>query len=223
MHISRAAKGTAAVVTAALLTWPLAGCAAPSSTPAIAYPSATVPQVYAASPVPVTSYTGYAPPYNAVTTTLSGLAANTTLAFPMQWANFTVTLRNTSSFSFKNIEPLLVLGTCTCNPKGHDIAPHTTIEFDNPTTNAWQTLEVASMDSTGLYKDWNEVPEVALPAQSTVTLQYRMKLAKSADLQTGVVPGPGTLDVFLLQEPDRTRLSIGSGPDATASLTYSVN
>lgn len=224
MPISRAARSAAASAASALaLAGALAGCTSASQVPTVAFPSATVPQVYAPSPVPVATYTGYAPPFDAVTTTISGLSADTVLKFPMGPVPFSVTLTNTSSYAFKSIEPLIVLASCTCNPKDYDLAPHTTVEFYNATTGAWQTIEAADMDSSGSYKNWNEVPEVDIPAQGSVTLKYRMKLAKSATLVPDATSGSSALDVFVLQEPGRTRLSVGSIPDATASLTYSIN
>jgi hypothetical protein len=198
------------------------GCASnPGTLPAVTFPSATTPQLYQISVPPRPSYTGYAPPLGVVTTTISDVSSNVTMSFPMSWVTFTVTTKNTSDFSFVNIESLIVFGQCTCNPQDYNLAPHTILQYLDPTTNAWKSITSAVMNSKQQYKSQSQTGPMNLGPDKTVTIQYRMELANTVK-EKGLVPGPGSLNVFLLQLPARTRLSASEAADAILPLTYQV-
>jgi hypothetical protein len=221
-RFARRATVTAGAAAAVLVSCLVSGCSSDASVPTAAFPSPTAPQVYAVTPAPAPTYTGYAPPLNDVTTAISGLSANMKMVYPMQWVTFTVTLDNMSDFPFVNIEPLVVFGQCACDPKYHSIAPSATVEYLPTGTHTWTKIALSTMDSTGSYQNWNQIPSVNLGPNATRTLTYRMQMNKSINLKPGLVTGAGSLDIFVLQEPGRTRLSVGAAPDATVPLTYVV-
>jgi hypothetical protein len=223
-RVARRARTTAAA--AAILGFTLAtatGCVAEQGAPAVAFPSPNAPQVYAVTPAPVASYTGYAAPLGVIVTAISGLPAAAALSYGMHWMTFTVTLKNTSDFSFVGIEPLVVFGQCTCDPGDYNLAPFASVEFLDTTTQAWKKITPGEVDSSGAYKNWNQIGQLNLRSHATSTLTYRMELTRANVKQISLVAGPGSLEVFLLQEPDRSRLTVGSAPDASVPLTYPVS
>lgn len=222
MPIFRSAGRMAALACAIGLSTALAGCGSEVATPPVAFPSATAgAQIQAQMPVtPAASYTGYAPPLNAITTRISGIPVGLELTYPMGWQTFTVELTNTSDFDFLGIDPLVVLGQCTCNPNDYNLAPHTSLQLWGAATNAWKHVQISEMGKDGTYSYSGQVGTTNLAPKASLTLLFRMTVARTAR-ETGLRPGTGSLDVFVLQLPKHTRLSVGDGPDATVPLAYS--
>jgi len=213
-----ATVGASALV-AAMLT---SGCASTPQVPAVAFPSAAVPRQLAVSAAPIPTFTGYNPPLGAVVTTISGVAANTTLHYPMTWLTFTVKLDNTSTYPFSYIEPLIVFGQCTCNSKHYDTAPHTQVELWDPKTSTWTLISPGTMDSSLSYKPYDQMTPINLGPKASVTFSYRMEMMATTQ-QNGLVSGASSLDVFVLQLPGRTRVTVGLGPDASVPILYLIN
>src|SRR5215467_14487664 len=120
----------------------LAGCspgtpASPTGTPAPTTPAASTPApgttaaspVVASSPavsgtpVPSAGASSSAPGTGRLTVTISGLPANAVLVFGGQPATFTVTLRNGSGSTYRDITPLVSIGHCSCSTSGASLAP----------------------------------------------------------------------------------------------------
>jgi hypothetical protein len=214
----------AALVCAVGFATAVAGCSSEAAMPQVAFPSATVnAQIQANMPVtPAASYTGYAPPLNAITTRISGIPSGLKLTYPMSWQTFTVQVANTSTFDFVDIEPLVVLGQCTCNPDDYNLAPHTALQLWDAATNAWKGVQVSVMGKDGTYKYTGQVGTTNLGPKASLILRFRMAVVRTTK-ETGLKSGTGSLDVFVLQLPKHTRLSVGDGPDATVPLAYSFN
>ena len=222
MPIFRSAGRMAALACAVGLLTALAGCGSEAAMPQVAFPSATAgAQIQAQLPVtPAASYTGYAPPLNAIATRISGIPTSLKLTYPMGWQTFTVELTNTSGFDFLDIDPLVVLGQCTCNPDDYNLAPHTSLQLWDAATNAWKGVQVSDMSKDGTYRYSGQVGPINLASKASLTLHFRMTIARTTR-ETGLRSGTGSLDVFVLQLPGHTRLNVGSGPDATVPLAYS--
>jgi hypothetical protein len=226
LAIRRTGRRTACALAASALVFGAAACTAASGVPAVNYPPATTVPLYGVAPtLPVATYTGYAPPLGVVTTTISTASANATLTFTdantLNWVTFTVTLTNSSNFSFVNVGLLLVLGSCTCNPRNYDTAPHTTVQFFDTTTQGWRTIKATYLDSHGNYKDEDQVAGLNLGAKDTETFQYRMAMLNPEN-EAGLTSGESSVNIYVLQLPERSRLTVGQGPDATVPLAYQV-
>jgi hypothetical protein len=63
---------------------------------------------------------------------------------------------------------------------------------------------------------------INLGPNASQTFSYRMEMIATTQEPT-LVSGTGSLDVFVLQLPGRTRLTVGLGPDASVPLVYVIN
>jgi hypothetical protein len=197
------------------------GCTSEPALPHVDFPSATsAPSIGAVVQVtPAASYTGYAPPLNGITAQFSGIAANATLTFPMNPMTFTLTLVNTTSFPFQNIQPLIVLGQCTCNPTHYDLTPAVDMHYWDVKTNAWLKMAPGELGS-GLTYSWApQTGSINLGPHATISYKYEMALGDTRR-ELGLVNGTGSLTAYILQMPQRSRLSVGVDPDASVPLTY---
>jgi hypothetical protein len=217
---SRSGRAFAAVV-AVLSLGAAAGCAADQSLPRVDFPSASpVPSigtVFQVSPAP--SFTGYAPPLNALQVTVSGLNSGQVMKYPMDPVTFTVKITNTSSVPFHDIQALIVMGQCTCNPKGYGLPPHTSLQYWNTQTKAWTNISVSEMGTGLTFRFDNQAGPLDLAGNASASYTYRVSLARMTK-ETGLVDGTGSLAVYMLQLPRHTRLKVGLDPDASVSLTY---
>jgi len=215
-------RSAAAVTAVSAAIGVLAGCTSEQAMPTIAFPSASVgAQVVGQIPVTAApSYTGYAPPLNAISVQFSGLPSKVTLRYPMAWQTFSVTLTNTSSFAFQNLDPLLVFGQCTCSPANYHIAPSTVFDLWDAGTGTWKGLQTSEVNSKGVYKYVSQLGSVNLGPKATLTYKYRFMLSRTTGKQAGLVDGTGSLNLYVLQMPKHTRLSAGLDPEATTPLTY---
>jgi len=202
----------------------LAGCASEQSMPKIDFPAPTTgAQVVNQQPVPTAaspSYTGYAPPYNAIAVQISGIPAGTVLSSPMPWLTFDVTLTNNSGFAFQGLDPLLVFGQCTCSPHHDGIAPSTNLELWDAGSGTWKSIRSSETDRRGGYKYAPQLGSVNLGPKATATYRYRVQLSRNTVQRAGLVDGTGSLNVYVLQLPKHTRLSAGLAPEATVALAY---
>jgi hypothetical protein len=217
--VRRAATAAAAFGLAAAV---LAGCSSEQAMPQIAFPSASAAgQLIGAMPVsPSPSYTGYAPPLNAVTAQVSGIPDNARLSYPMSWLTFTVTYANTSTFAFQGLDPLIVFGQCTCAPANYGIAPSTNLQVWNAAAGTWKAVNAAEQNAAGTFKYAAQLGSIDLGPKASVTYKYRFELGRTAARETGLVDGTGSLNVFVLQLPRHTRVSAGLAPEASVPLAY---
>jgi hypothetical protein len=216
---------TVLALVATLALGALAGCASEQPMPKVDYPTAEAgAQIVNQQPVSASpTYTGYAPPYNAITAQFTGIPAHTRFAYPMPWLTFSVTITNTSDFAFQGIDPLLVFGQCTCNPHGYGIAPSTSLQLWDAATGTWKGIRSSEMNSSGVYKYSPQLGSVDLGPKATATYRYRVQLSRTAAKKTGYVGGAGSLNLYVLQLPKHTRLSAGLNPEASVPLTYAFN
>lgn len=222
MHRYRTARRLAALAGAVLALAAVGGCSSGAPLPAVAFPSDTAPTILTVPTGPQPSYTGYAPPLNAVQSQIAGLPAGLTLTYPMTPVTFTVTVKNTSTFAFKQLEPLVVLGQCTCDPTDYNLPPHTILDYWDTTTNAWKSVPAAEMGPKGSYSYSQEIGLINLDPKATLSFRFRMSLAKTTR-QLGLTNGTGSLDFFLLQSPSHSRITVGLAPDVAFPLTYKFN
>lgn len=217
-------RGVLATAGAALLLGASAGCAADQSVPHVDFPSATaapsIGTVFQVSPAP--TYTGYAPPLNALRATVTGLPGGQVMKYPMDPVAFTVTVTNTSSFAFQNIQALIVMGQCSCDPADYDLPPHTSLQYWNTQAKAWASISASEMGTGLTFGYTNQTGPLNLGGHASVTYTYRISLARTAK-ETGLVNGSGSFNVYLLQLPRHTRLKVGLDPDATVPLTYTFS
>jgi len=217
----RSSSATRALASVAAAALGAAGCAAEQSMPHVDFPSASaVPSIgaqYRVSPAP--SYTGYAPPLGALHVTVSGLPDGQVMKYPMDPVTVTVKITNTSSAAFQDIQPLVVMGQCTCNPTDYSLSPHTSLQYWNSQTNAWTNISASEMGTGLTFGYSNQTGPMNLGAEASATYTYRISLARTAK-ETGLVNGSGSFNVYMLQLPGHTRLKAGLEPDISVPLTY---
>jgi hypothetical protein len=223
MPIHRFRRRGAALVTGALATAvALSGCASPNPVPRTVFPSQTAPPLMAAPLTPVPTFTGYAPPLNAISTTLRWPQPSPVMHFPMPWIDFAVVITNSSTFSFKQIEPVVVLGLCTCNPARHDLRPHEALQVWDATSKVWRMMTSAIMKPDGSYSYAQQIPPIDLGPQASTVINYRLMMSSTAK-QTGMVDGNGSVAIYVVQTPGHERLVTKSEADAAQLLVYKVN
>jgi hypothetical protein len=141
----------------------LAGCssgtlAASAGNPAPAAPSAGTPAPSASTPAPVaatatataTAPASTATPGKLTVTVGGGLTGDPTLDWGAQPTQFTVTLRNGSGSTYRNITPLLSIEHCTCNASSPVSPPPAgTLEELDPETGQWSSVDY-DMEGTGM-------------------------------------------------------------------------
>ncbi|SRR5579871_3395662 len=199
----------------------VSGCTSEPTLPRVDFPSATsAPSIGTVVQVsPAATYTGYAPPLNAITARFSDIASDVTMTYPMTPVTFTLTLTNTGSFSFQNIQPLIVIGQCTCNPTHYNLTPAVDMQYWDVKTNAWLKMAAGEMGTGLTYTYAPQTGPINLGPHATVSYKYRMALGNTKK-DTGLVNGTGSLTAYILQMPQRSRLSVGLDPDASVPLTY---
>jgi hypothetical protein len=226
MPVSIAVRRFAAAAAAAgLALGASAGCASQQAMPTVDFPSAsTGVQLVGQLPVAAApSFSGYAPPLDAITVKLSGLAAGARFSYPMDWLSFTATIANTSGFAFHGLDPLVVFGQCTCSPADHHIAPSTSLQVWNASAGTWKGISPSDINSKGVYKFSGQLGSIDLGPNATVTYKYRVALSRTTARQTGLVDGTGSLNMYVLQLPGHTRLTASLDPEATVPISYAFN
>lgn len=196
----------------------LAGCS--SSTPgshvgnsAPTTPSASTPAPSTAGSSPAVSSTlapstaapSSAPGTGRLTVTVSGLPANPVLVFGGQPAKFTVTLRNGSGSTYRDITPLVSIGHCTCSTSGAELAPAGTLaELDSSTGN-WRTV---FYDREGTGMDWllgnivQQSPFTLAPG-AMASFTFKLAFAPLADQSPAEHAGQTSIDVTIVGVPSR--------------------
>ncbi|MEY9932611.1 hypothetical protein ABH926_007262 [Catenulispora sp. GP43] len=218
--VTRAARLSAGLAVFSALA-SAAGCASDPKVPQVAFPSVSAPSVRSVQVPPVATYSGYAPPLNAVQAQISGVGSSVPMAFRMAPVEIDVTVTNSSNYSFQNLEPLVVLGQCTCDAANGGTAPQGFLDIWDDTVRAWRSSGYSAMQADQTFKFSRQSDAISLGRKASVTLRYRVYLGKTAK-ETGLVRGTGAFDFYLLQLPNHTRIKVGTGPDAFVPLTYDV-
>ena len=213
----------------------LAGCssgtpAAPVVSPAAPSGSTAAPSVSNAAPsastvAPVDS-TAAAPSVapsastGVLTAAISGLPAAPVLTFGGQSAKFTVTLRNGSGSTYRDITPLVSIGHCSCNTSPASPAPAGTLQELNPSTGNWRPVSYVT-EGTGmdyLLASTVQQPPITLAPGATASFTFRVALDPLADQSPTERAGQTSVDITLVRMPSRALL----GPSPTASLPITV-
>jgi len=201
----------------------LAGCspgtpASSAGTPAPATPAASTPApgtaaaspVVAASPAasgtpaPSTGAPNSAPGTGRLTVTITGLPADPVLVFGGQPATFTVTLRNGSGSTYRDISPLVSIGHCSCSTSGASLAPAGTLAELDPSTGNWHPV-VYVTEGTGmdyLLAPTVQQPPFTLAPGATASFTFQLAFAPLADQRPSVVrTGLTSIDVTVVTVP----------------------
>lgn len=177
---------------------PSASTAAPSTAPASAVVSGTL--------APSTGAPSSAPGTGRLTVTVTGLPADPVLVFGGQPAKFTVTLRNGSGSTYRDITPLVSIGHCTCSTSPAGLAPLGTLAELDPFTGNWRTV-VYDREGTGmdyLLANIVQQPPFTLAPGATASFTFKLAFAPLAAQQPSVVrTGQTSIDVTVVTVPSR--------------------
>ena len=210
---------------------PSASTAAPSASTAAPSASTAAPTASTAAPsastvVPSASAVAAAPSVvpsagaGVLTAAISGLPAAPVLAFGGQSAKFTVTLRNGSGSTYRDITPLVSIGHCSCSTSPAAVAPAGTLQELDPSTGNWRPVSYVT-EGTGmdyLLASTVQQSPVTLAPGVTASFTFRLALAPLADQSPTERAGQASVDVTLVRVPSRALL----GPSPTASLPITV-
>jgi hypothetical protein len=181
---------------------------APTTPAASTLAQGTAPSSPAVSstPAPSTGAPNSAPGIGRLTVTITGLPADPVLVFDGQPATFTVTLRNGSGSTYRDITPLVSIGHCSCSTSPAALAPLGTLaELDSSTGN-WHPVAYVT-EGTGMdYLLGNVVqqPPFTLAPDATASFTFRLAFAALADQQPSVErTGQTSIDVTVLTVPSR--------------------
>jgi hypothetical protein len=210
------------MVTAALLGLAsLSACASQTPVPVVAFPTVSDPPTLNLVVPPVASASDNLPAPGSVTTKILNVDGGPLGRASGSWVTFTVTVANSSTYVYQNIAPFIVFGACTCDPGNAGMAPHSVLQAWDPVNSVWDPSASVTTDDTGVYKFERQVPFANLGAKETLTYLFRVSLGSVAHVP-GLQNGTGTIEVFVVQLPGHTRISIKPGPDASAQLGYDV-
>ena len=207
---------------AALACASLGGCASQASAPAVSFPSASAlptlnleqsPDDGASSAVPQSVS-------EAVSAVIEDVNGAPVGKYEDGWVTFTVVISNSSSADIPNIVPLVVFGSCTCDPSGGGVPPRSILEAYDTSTHAWASAASVSVNATGHYVFEHQVLQETLPANQSLTFKFRVTLSGS---ETGLQDGTGSIEVYLMQQPGHKRITYTAGPDASTPLSYDVS
>jgi hypothetical protein len=214
---------TVSVWTAAVA---LTGCS--SATPAPTAPSSSSAAPSPRTPAPGTGASGSATAAGtsasgsgALTATISGLPAAPVLAFGGQSAKFTVTLRNGSDSTYRDITPLLSIGHCSCNPSPVSLAPAGSLQELDPSTGNWHPVSYLK-EGTGTDFLTGPVQQqpVTLAPGATASFTFRLALAPLSDQSSGERAGQTSVDVTVETVPGST--VIGHSDTAVLPVTVTM-
>lgn len=206
------------------LAAPSASTAAPSPSTAAPSASSAAPSVGTAAPSASTAATAASVSPSAgtggLTAAISSLPAAPVLAFGGQPAKFTVTLRNGSGSTYRDITPLVSIGHCSCSTSPAAVAPAGTLQELDPSTGSWRPVTYVT-EGTGmdyLLASTVQQSPITLAPGATASFTFRLALAPLADQSPTERAGQTSVDVTLVRVPSRALL----GPSPTASLPVTV-
>lgn len=141
--------------------------------------------------------------------------------YPNGWETFTVVVYNASATAVPNLAPLVVFGTCTCDPAAGGVPPRSLLQVYDTETKAWTSAASVSVNASGGFAFERQAAVATLPAHASLTYRYRTIL--SLGKQTSARNGAGSIQVYVVQQPRHVRITDASGPDASLALAYTVN
>jgi hypothetical protein len=155
-----------------------------------------------------------------LTAAISGLPAAPVLAFGGPPAQFTVTLRNGSGSTYRDITPLVSIGHCSCSTSPAAVAPAGTLQELDPSTGDWRPVSYVT-EGTGmdyLLAGTVQQSPVTLAPGATASFTFKLALAPLADQPPTERAGRTSVDVTVLTMPARKQL----GPSPTTFLPVTV-
>lgn len=208
----------------------LAACSAGGGTPAANPPpkvaATTSTPVSAASPSLTPAPAASATPSlsGVLTVSFSGLASGPSLGYGGAPVQFTVTLSNGTSSTYRNITPLVYLGPCTC--VAHAMVPtepQGTMEVQDASTGQWHSI---FFDHVGGGMDYllsvQQFSGITLAPGATMS--YTLRMAFNPLSQQGSADfgsGQTSIDATVVTLPDHT--VIGTDPAAKIPLTVTMS
>jgi hypothetical protein len=208
-------------VCAALIALP--GCSvgtprSPAATPtATARPSSPVIRSTVTSPAATGPPSAASPRAGSLTVNISGLPSHLALALGRTPLQFTVTVRNATARTYRDITPLVSIGHCTCNNSPAAPAPDGTLAEFDPVTGNWRSV-FYDPEGTGMdYILANVIQQPAFTLDAGATASFTFRMGFSAQQGLSLHAGQTAIDVTVLQLPARTW--IGNRPDASVAVT----
>jgi hypothetical protein len=199
----------------------LGGCASESSAPAVSFPSASALPTLNLNQSPDEGTSAVPQSVSkAVSAQIEDVAGTPVGKYDAGWATFTVVLSNSSSADIPNVVPLVVFGSCTCDPASGGVPPRSILQVYDTATNAWASSASVSVNAAGRYAFEHQATQETLPANQSLTYRYRVTLSGT---ETGMQDGTGSIEVYIMQQPGHKRITYTAGPDASAPLSYDVS
>jgi hypothetical protein len=133
---------------------------------------------------------------------------------------FTVTVSNGTSSTYKSIDVVVSMGHCTCNHSPVPEAPGGTMELQNTATGQWQSI---FYDTEGGGTDYLNEPVGTITLNPGATQSYTLRVAldSMSQLGGGWFSGKTSIDATVEALPDHT--VIGSSPAASVPLTVTTS
>ena len=210
-------------VCAALIA--LSGCSAgtprsPAATPtATARPSSPVISSTVTSPAATGPPSAASPRAGSLTVNISGLPSHPALALGRAPLQFTVTVRNATARTYRDITPLVSIGHCTCNNSPAAPAPDGTLAEFDPVTGNWRSV-FYDPEGTGMdYILANVIQQPAFTLDAGATASFTFRMGFSAQQGLSLHAGQTAIDVTVLQLPARTW--IGNRPAGASQSPFS--
>jgi len=156
------------------------------------------------TPAPVTGASGT----GGLTVAISSVAANPALIFGGQPLKFTVTLRNGSGSTYRDISPWVSIGHCSCSTSGAELAPRGTLtELDSSTGN-WRPVAYVT-EGTGtdfLQVSRPQQPPFTLAPGAMASFTFKLAFAPLADQSPTERAGRTSVDVNIVTVPSRKQI-----------------
>jgi hypothetical protein len=139
-----------------------------------------------------------------LTAEASGLPTDPVLVFGGEPATFTVTLRNGSDSTYRDISPLVSIGHCSCSTTGAALAPAGTLAELDTSSGSWRTVDYVA-EGTGLDYLFSPVQQPPFKVAPGATASFTFKLAISpiADQPPREHAGKTSIDVTIVTVPSR--------------------
>lgn len=173
---------------------------APSS--AVATSASPSPAV-SSTPAPVTGASGT----GRLTVAISSVAADPALIFGGQPLTFTVTLRNGSGSTYRDISPLVSIGHCSCSTSPVSLAPRGTLaELDSSTGNWHPVAYITEGTGTDFLLESPQQPPLTLVPGATASFTFKVAFAPLADQSPTERAGQTSVDVNIVTVPSHKQI-----------------
>lgn len=151
---------------------------------------------------------------------IAGLPTAPSVAYGGAPVQFTVTLSNGTSSTYKAIGVVVSIGHCSCSHFPVAQAPGGTMQLQDTATGQWQSI---FYDTEGGGTDYLDQPlgSVTLSPGATQSYTLRVALDSMSQLGSGWFGGKTSIDATVVALPNHT--VIGSSPAASVPLTVTAS